>query len=240
MNSLKLPIALSVVILYLNQVQGAVLIDQQVGLSSSSTIGFYLRENGTVGQSFTPALSNIQFITTNSLGNSLSFGPIEATLRLGLYLGEDRSLGPLVTSADIILRSRLVVIPSEPFNIGYNIVDPLTWVFDMPVSVDPGIKYSFHVDHISGDDLDWLVSLEPYSGGHAIGNVPRFDPVDGFIYGPIDCSYNLSFSTGILIPEPSAVVMILLSSVVFFTRKRASNKSRHSNPYQPPCLHDLP
>jgi hypothetical protein len=102
------------------------------------------------------------------------------------------------------------------------------------------MKYSFHVDHISGDDLDWLVSLEPYSGGHAIGTVPRYDPVvDDFIYGPIDTSYNLSFSTGILIPEPSTIVMSLLSSAVFLTRRRASNKSRHSNPYQPPCS-DVP
>jgi hypothetical protein len=209
------------VILHLNQVHGAVVIDQQVGHSGASSIGIILRENGTAGQSFTPELSSIQFITLNTLGNSLSFGPVEATLRLGLYLGEDRSMAPIITSPDLILRSRFVEIPSEPFNLGSNIVDPLTWIFDMPVSVSPGTRYSLHVDHISGDDLDWVASLEPYSGGRALFTIPEL--------GFENQTYNFSFSEGLLIPEPSAPLLIALSVAAAINRRRRIESGRNGD-----------
>lgn len=228
MNPPKIRIALSVVILHLNQVQGAVVIDQQVGHSASSSIGIILRENGTAGQSFTPEFSSIQFITLNTLGNSLSFGPVEATLRIGLYLGEDRSMGVIASSSDLVLRSRWVEIPSDPFTIGYNIVDPLTWIFDLPVSVTPGSKYSFFVDHISGDDLDWVASLEPYAGGKGLFSIPEL--------GFENQSYNFGFSEGILIPEPSTCLLIGLSVLVTTRRRRIEQGAAGQSSLAAPLL----
>ena len=212
MNTPKLIASICLAFLLLSQLHAAVIVDQQVDYSESSGSSFILRENGTAGQSFTPQLSSIDFITINNLGNSLSLGAIEATLRLGLYLGEDKSLGALASSPDIILRSRYEEISSEPFNLGYNIVDPLTWYFDMPVSVAPGSKYSFHVDHISGDDLDWLISLAPNNGGKAIFPIPEF--------GFVNETYIFSFTEEISVPEPSSLMLIFGSIFpILFLRK---------------------
>jgi hypothetical protein len=228
MNSPRIPAVLCVVIHFLTQLQGAVVTDQQVGYSGSFGYGVLLRENESVGQSFTPELSSIQFITINTLTSANFNTPVETTLRLGLFLGEDRSEAALASSPDILVSSRMVETPSGEFTIVSYVIDPVTWSFDSPLPIQSGVRYSFQIDYVSGDDLMWTASPEPYSGGRGL--------FTGF-GGVENESMNFSFSEGVLIPEPSPIFMASGGALILAaSRRRRIEQAVAPNRSLPPSL----
>ncbi len=200
------------VVLSLMPLQGATVIDQQVKYSGNFFLGLPLRMDNSLGQSFTPSLSSIQFITINALG-SMDNTPVQTTLRIRLFLGEDRSTDAIALSPDIVVRSRTVELPAGEFTLVSHVVDPVTWLFDSPVSLDPGIRYSFYIDHISGDDLWWSAPLESsYAGGRALFTSP---------FGDVENeSMSFSFSEGVLIPEPGSFFMMGGAALIFSILRR--------------------
>ena len=191
---------------------GAVVVDQQVGHSGVFFLGVLLRENDSAGQSFTPSLSSIQFVTINTLTSANFNTPVETTLRLGLFSGEDRSLASITSPQDILVRSRMIETPAGEFTIVTHVIDPVTWIFDAPIAITPASKYSFHVDHVSGDDLMWTASWESYSGGRAL--------FTNILEGTENELMNFSFSEGNLVPEPEAFLMLPIGLILLSSRRR--------------------
>ena len=212
MNLQKLVVISAGLILSLPSLRGAVVVDQQVGHSGVSFLGVLLAEGGSAGQSFTPESSSVQFVTINTLTSANFNTPVEATLRLGLYAGESRSLGSITSPLEILVRSRMIETPSGEFTIVTHVIDPVTWIFDAPVVLTPGSKYSFHVDHVSGDDLMWTASWESYSGGRAL--------FTNILEGTENELMNFSFSEGNLIPEPEVFLMIPIGLAFLSSRRR--------------------
>ena len=222
----------------LASLQGAVVVDQQVGHSGVFFYGVYLRDSESAGQSFTPSQDSVQFITINTLTSADFNMPVQATLRISLYTGEDRSMGAIATSSDILFQSHEVQWTSGGFTFVDNVVDPLTWILDAPVSLTAGNRYSFHVDHVSGDDLMWTASWESYSGGRAL--------FTNILEGAENQLMNFSFSEGTVVPEPESFLLFPVGMLLLWSRRKSeqavgcNRRQRPSlNSDSPPPVHPL-
>jgi hypothetical protein len=159
-------------------------------------IGMLIRTNQPFGQSFVPSLSQVGFIE----------------LYLSIY-GYGGPLGPLTETTSLLLRedsiAGKVLGETDPITITYDGTGRFcTQEFDFHAAVNvlPGQTYVFQVLHVGGDDLvDVIVATTHVSGEDLY-------PQGRWIWGgrPLGEGADIWFREGVIVPEPSGVVLLLL------------------------------
>lgn len=137
-----------------------------------------------LGQSFTPSLNAIGFIRLY-----LSSGGTAGSGTFNINLRSDSVTGALLGTSDS------VTLPAQ--TVGF-----VDFLFHTPVSVTPGNTYFFQPQQTSG--TGWATdgsSLYNYSGGN------------GFVDGATLPQFDLWFREGVVVPEPSSI-MVLLTGVL--------------------------
>jgi len=178
--------------------QGTFVYDQQ-SVPNDTTGGEgapIIQANGPVGQSFTPLLPGVGFVRL-FLGDSSRNG-IGATILLNLR--SDSMTGPILSS-------------SQPVFMADGFAGLTNFFFPTEVPVSPGTTYIFELVVQSGDK--WVVVDDPnfnYPGGTAFGQ------------GLPALPFDLWFREGIIIPEPSSLVLALSGLACFAVLIR-----RHQN-----------
>jgi hypothetical protein len=188
--------------------QGTFVFDQQSSTESNIGEGApAIQPNQPFGQSFTPTFSSVGFIRL-FLGDS-SFNGLGATVSVNLR-------------ADSITGS--VLGSTEPVFMEDRFSGFVNFLFSNPVTVTPGVTYYFQPVVESGDI--WQVASHNafgYAGGTA------------FALGQPSQVSDLWFREGIIIPEPSSVVLLLAGFGVLLyaplakhLRKRTRDRHEHS------------
>jgi len=169
------------------------LYDQQSTNIIEGAIPLY-EPNQPTGQSFTPTLSTIGFVTLY-LYDADSLHHAGATIFVILFSGSLN--GPIVgASTSIFMPDGFAGMTVFPF---------LT-----PVAVSPGTQYYFRPIIKSGDAFNDVATDTSYTGRSA------------FEQGIPDSFHELWFQEGIIAaPEPSASLLLLLGTgILFYVRRR--------------------
>jgi len=159
----------------------------------------YFQSRAPLGQSFTPTLSQVGFVQV-----FLSWD-LQDTLTLNLR--EESITGPIVGSVGPVLPAWNIVLH-------YAEIDFLS-----PLTVVPGRKYVFEiVQHGSGRcwTAGYRADTIDYPGGSAILNGVEMPGND------------LWFREGIIVPEPSTVVLLLFGGVVLAAWRRRTRQGHRS------------
>ena len=134
------------------------------------------------GQSFTPTLTSMGFIRLNLNDHNPGNG-LGATLQVNII--RDSISGAVISS-------------STPQVLADSAAGPVTFTFPTPVALTPGILYYFRPIVLSGDAWGVEVSEFNYPGGMSFFGG---QPLPGGDYW---------FREGVIVPEPSSVVLILV------------------------------
>ncbi len=179
--------------------QGTFLYDQQTSVNES----FPGYGGGTrfsdlappTGQSFTPALSGIDFIRISISDNNPTDG-LGSTWVLNLR--STSITGPILGT------TALVNLP-DGFS-GYP-----TFIFPNTISLTPGTQYFFDVNSADGGAWGLIFASFNYSGGN------------GYTHGvPNLAGGNYWFREGLVVPEPSSVALFVLGgcSLLWFKNRK--------------------
>ncbi len=181
--------------------QGTIIYDQQSTTDESYPFsGLPIQFYGTVGQSFTPTLSSVDFVRLKvgdlTLGNGLG-----ATLAVNLRANAIN--GPVLGT-------------TTPITFADNFRGLADFVFANSIALAPNTTYFFEGIVQSGDN--WGITIRSdsqgdlnYPGGVAYGGLTPFPGND------------LWFREGIVVPEPSSAVLLLGGGVavwLFRTQRR--------------------
>lgn len=171
--------------------QGTLQVDQQI--SNLNPPGGYVDfTTSIVGQSFVPTLSSVGFATF-FVGDP-HVGGAGVTALVNLWSGS-------LTSGTLLGSTAPVFIPDR-FNSSAN------FFFSAPVAVTPGTTYYLQLAYQSGDSLNaGLVPGFLYSNGAAF-------------YGGTFQNENLWFQEGIVVPEPSSIILSFLGLAGFVLQRR--------------------
>jgi hypothetical protein len=170
-------------------------------ISKSSTneipnpfLGAVIQQLTPLGQSFKPGLSAVGFIRLKLYDNTSGNG-VGATFIVNLRTNS-------ITGA--VLASTIAVTLPDGFT---NAVD---FFFPVPVPLAPGTNYFFEPVVQSGDL--WKIDAGPYNypGGTAISQ------------GIAISGSDLWFREGIIVPEPSPALLILIGAAILVRQFRKS------------------
>lgn len=171
------------------QAQGTFVYDQESSTDEVSRFGSVrIQFYGTVGQSFTPSLSTIGFVRLRQFdltpGNALG-----ANLVVNLRSGDIN--GPIIgTTTAVTLADRFA--------------GSVDFFFASAVPVIPNTTYYFQTLVQSGDNWGITAMLDTYPNGSFIsGNT-----------GTVFLGADLWFREGIVVPEPSSVLLFFMGSGV--------------------------
>jgi hypothetical protein len=171
--------------------------DQQSATESTGGgIASVIQANQPLGQSFTPTLMSVDFIRL-SLSDA-SFNSVGATLLV--YLREGSITGNILGTSD-------------PMTMPDRFSGYVNFFFSTPVSVNPGTQYYFQPWLVSGDPSWGIVAYNAYGypGGTAYAN------------GVAVPGQDLWFREGVVVPEPSSGVILLLGLCALAARRRWSS-----------------
>jgi len=191
---------LSILVLFgksLATAQGTFVYDQQSSDESLYKEGSgQIQQSQPLGQSFTPSLSAVGFVRI-TIGNGLFGDYSQANVVVNLRSNS--------ITGSLLGVSQVVTIPGG--NLFYGTVD---FIFSTPIAVDPGVTYFFQPDVLNNNNLGINGATYNYPGGVA------------FVNGVAVPSGDLWFREGIIIPEPSALVLLLVGVAMspFFRRLR--------------------
>jgi hypothetical protein len=193
------------------QGQGPFIYDQQ---STNETAGgegaAAIQLNQPFGQSFTPSLSAVGFVRLWLFDGSQNNGQ-GATVYINLRA--DSITGPILSSTDPV---------PMPDNFGRGTNGYVNFVFPSPVAVTPGTNYYFQPVVQSGDVWQVVHDMHyNYAGGTA------------FFLGQAAPSFDLWFREGVVTPEPSATILLLLGGAILFYLQRSRLQSHRSNSKSP-------
>ena len=175
--------------------QGTLIYDQQSTNLVEGSAGLY-EAYQPVGQSFTPSLSSISFVELR-LYDAGSLEILGSTVYVNLR--SDSITGPILSS------STPVFLPNAFF-------DVTNFFFSTSVSLTPGVTYYLQPVIESGDTVGSYVTDASYPGGSEIyQGVPIADR-------------SLWFREGIVVPEPSSALLILLGGGVLVWRIREKRR----------------
>jgi hypothetical protein len=178
--------------------QGTFVYDQQSAIESTGGgIAVTIQTHQPIGQSFTPGLSSIGFVRLFLIDNT--FNSLGATVYVNLR--SDSITGPILASTD-------PVFMPDGFG-GYP-----NFFFALPVAITPGQTYYFQPIVQSGDS--W--SLVAYNSYYYPGGM-------GFNAGIAIPNSDLWFREGIIVPEPSSAVLLLIAVAVFLRRRRTKSRT---------------
>ncbi len=168
---------------YAGRAQGTFIYDQQSSVEGNYTLmSFADVEAGQTAQSFTPTLDSVGFIRI-VLNDGTPGNTIPGLIFVSLHSGSPT--GPLLAS-------------TEPVLVPVGTQGPVTFYFATPVPVTPGTSYYFGPRVQSGNTWGCNVGAYNYAGGMAF---------NGGIAFP---AWSLWFREGIVVPEPSAGLLLLL------------------------------
>jgi hypothetical protein len=174
--------------------QGVLFFDQQSSTNEipNPFLGTVIQQFAPLGQSFTPTLTSIGFVRLKLYDGNSGNG-IGATLVVNLRSNA-------ITGS--ILAQTISVTLTDGF------AEVVSFVFPMPVTLTPGTNYFFEPVVQSGDS--WKVDLGPYNypGGTTISqglSIPGSD---------------LWFREGIIVPEPSSALLIVIGATVLVRQFR--------------------
>jgi len=186
---------------FLAHSQGTLLYDQQSATNRDlGGGGAPIELDQPMGQSFTPTLSLVGFVQMEFFDFHPGNG-IGATVYVNLRAGS--ITGPILGS-------------SAPVSMPDGFQKDITgFSLATPVVVTPGTTYYFQPVTLLGSDDQWdvVVSGYNYPGGQ-------------FIFaGTPQANLDFWFREGIVTPEPSAAVLVLLASGAFACLHRAHSKN---------------
>jgi PEP-CTERM motif len=184
--------------------QGTLVYDQQS--SDDNTPGevfAVIQASILIGQSFTPSLASVEFIrlAVFDINNSNGLG---ATVVVNLRTN---------SISGTILSSTLPVVMPDGFGVSGGAYT--NFFFPSPVAVKPGTTYYFDITVQSGDawGVRRLILGSDYVGGtEFLNSLPGSD--------------DLWFREGIVVPEPSSVVLLLAGGSVLLGLRRSRRKAR--------------
>jgi hypothetical protein len=168
--------------------------DQQA-TNGGDSVAYIIPENQPLGQSFTPTLSSVTFVTFWFFDAvDTSGGTVYVNLR------STSITGPILGSSTPVF---IYITPAyaDVFQ---------TFYFPTAISVTPGVQYFFQPIDQSGDTIGAINSEGTYRGGNQI------------IGGVVRPNYDYWFQEGIVAaPEPSPSLLLLVGSgILFYARRR--------------------
>jgi len=185
------------------QGQGTFVYDQQSAVEGAlQDGGGFIQTLQPFGQSFTPTSSSVGFVRfwlydanpNNGLGASVY-----------VNLRGDSITGPIIDStASIFLPDKF----GDNGSNGY-----VNFFFTTPVTVTPGVTYYFQPMVQSGGDL-WI----------AAGSISYNYPGGSSYAHGVANAQDLWFREGIVVPEPSAVSLLIGSGVWFYVHRKKNPK----------------
>jgi hypothetical protein len=149
-----------------------------------------------LGQSFAPSLSSVGFVRFYISGGAFGDGTFVVNLR------SDSITGPVLAS------STTVTMPAASGGF-------INFFFENPVSVTPSTTYYFQPVSLTGGG--WGINgsqFYNYPGGMAFAN------------GVASANGDLWFREGVVVPEPSSGLLVLLGGGVLIYACRLQNKKR--------------
>lgn len=177
------------------QSQGTLQYDQQ---SATMPVGpdltIDIQSYEPVGQSFVPSLTSVGFVQLELFDGQPNNG-VGATLYVNLR--SDSITGPIVSSTSPVF------MPDTPLGGGVT-----NFFFSTPAIVTPGTTYFFEVVVQSGDM--WRVN--------DIGN--SYHSGRAYISGIAQQFDSLWFREGIVVPEPTSTLLLLLAAFCWFIYRR--------------------
>jgi len=176
--------------------QGTFVYDQQ-STNVVEGAAFLGNSGQPMGQGFTPALSSIGFVTLN-LYDGDPLNNSGATVYVNLR--SDSITGPILRSSDSI------AMPDHFFGI-------TNFPFSTPVPVTPGVSYYLQPVLQSGDSFGSYVTDGSYTGGSA------------YYQGTSVSGRNFWFREGILVPEPSSVLLGLIGIGAFYVCRGGQSRN---------------
>jgi hypothetical protein len=178
--------------LVFRQATGQVLVvDQASGDLTEPIVNAYVIPQNDLAQSFTPSLNAVGFVQLRSLNAT----PSGSSVTLVVNLREGAFNGPVVSSTDPV-----AIVGSVGLG---------TFYFPDNVPVTPGQLYFFQpVLQSLGSLSVGFKDPSPYLGGDLWGN------------GVPSPTGDLWFREGIVVPEPGALVLLLLGSGAFLRFRR--------------------
>jgi hypothetical protein len=184
--------------------QGLMQVDQQsADENTTGEGGINLATNQPLGQSFTPTLSAVDFVSLQlsdvNWGNGTG-----ATVYVELLANSITNGTPLDSTAPVFL--------PDGFGVGGVGVGGITnFFFPTSVSLTPGTTYYLRPVLQSGDP-GFIVTdnIFHYSGGTAYANG-----------APMNLGEDLWFREGVIVPEPTTIALVLFGSMTWlFVRRR--------------------
>ena len=206
MRTATVPFFLFLTTATLLRAQGTFVFDQQSSTESTILEGSAdIQLSQPMGQSFTPALTEVGFIRL-ILYNGILGDTSPATVQLTLRSADIN--GPvLATSAS-------VVIPGGAFFIG-----PVDFIFSTQEPLVPGTTYCFQPVVTDNQNLGLMQGSYGYGGGTA------------FFQGVPDSSNrDFWFREGLIVPEPSAHGLLLFSLTCAILTRPAPTRRPSSPP----------
>jgi len=158
-----------------------------------------IQSNSPIGQSFIPSLSAVGFIRL-CLDDVNKGNNLGATVYVNLH--QDSITGPIIGS------TQPVFMPDSFENL-------TNFFFPTPVAVTPGTTYYFEPVVQSGDSWYVVAYNFGYTGGTA------------YYKGLADPFTDLWFREGVVVPEPSSVLLISIGAgALTYVRRRHTAKRR--------------
>jgi|ERR1051325_4483571 hypothetical protein len=176
--------------------QGTMVYDQQSSDESNGGVGLNVIQNAQpTGQSFTPSLAGIGFVRFHFFDMARNNGTGAV---LYVNIRADSITGPVIDS------TAPVALPDNFGSLNTGFVD---FFFASTVQLQPGVKYFLQPIVQSGDQWGMFADSFGYPGGeeYSLGSSSISD---------------YWFREGIIVPEPSAVVLLFAGAVVCFCAKR--------------------
>lgn len=181
------------------QGQGTFFYDQQSATNGIATFGTSINQGQPIGQAFTPSLSAVGFVQLQLQNN---FNLTNATI--AVHLWADSLGGTYLGSTEPI------ALPAGYFALA------TTFRFANQVAVTPGNTYYFQPVIQLGGNNDWIVSLDYYSY-----------PGDYFFQGVAQPGgLQFWFREGVVVPEPSALLLLGLGLGALLLFRRTLFKRR--------------
>ena len=182
--------------------QGTFIYDQQSSDESNGGLtGITIQLGQPVGQSFTPSLDGVRFVRLHLLDANKGNG-VGATVYVNIR--SDSITGAILSSTDPVALPDGWGSPTS----GY-----VDFFFPATVPLEPGTTYFFQPVVQTGDSWGMLGDAFNYPGGTS------------YVLGNPNSAIDYWFREGLVVPEPSVAVLLLVGAAAFVYANRRQTRS---------------